>query len=175
MANQDILNAEQRRDVVAFTGAADADTLDDEALITLAAEQIGMEGELAVDAGGMVELSRDNLLVILESVEDDDAQYVEHPDQLHLAVYLRPESDADRQRLEDADLIEKSDEPDALEADGWTYAWWGAMCTRLSKETDLPTQMETLHRVLGEAEAAVAAASPDRFFEATKWLEHDAE
>lgn len=175
MAREEILTAEQRRDVAAFTDTADADALDDEALLSIAAEQIGMEGELAVDAGGMVELSRENILVILESVESEDAQYVEYPDQLHLAVYLRPASDEDRQRLEDADLLEPASAQDAIEAEGWSYAWWGAMCTNLPKSSDLPTQMQALERALTEAEAAVEARTPDRFLEGTKWLEFEPE
>jgi hypothetical protein len=173
MAKEEILTAQQRRDVAAYTGTADPDALDDEELLTIAADRIGMEGELAVDAGGMVELSRDNLLVILESVEAEDAHYVEHPDRLHLAVYVRPESDGERRELEDANLLEAAQEQGAVEADGWTYAWWGAMCTNLPKDADLPTQMETLQRVITEAEAALAEQSPDRFVEGTRWLEHE--
>ena len=82
MATEEILTAQQRREVAEFTGAAHADTLDDEALLALAAEQIGMEGELAVDAGGMLELSRGPVLAILEPVDDEDAGLVEYPEQL---------------------------------------------------------------------------------------------
>lgn len=172
MSDEEILTAQQRRDVAAFTGTADPADLDDEALLTLAADRIGMEGELAIDAEGMVELSRGNVLVILESVEAEDAQYVEYPDRLHLAVYVQPESDAERRELEDANLLEPEDDADALEAEGWRYAWWGALCTNLPRDADLPTQMQTLQRVLAEAEAALAEQSPDRFLEGTRWLEY---
>jgi hypothetical protein len=46
------------------------------------------------------------------------------------------------------------------------------MCTHLPRDADLPTQMQTLQRVLTEAEAALAEQSPDRFVEGTRWLEY---
>lgn len=171
--DEEILTPAQRRDVAAFAEVAEPDALGDEELLALAAEKIGLTGELAVDPEGVVELERDGLLAVLEAVPADDAHLVERPDLLHLAVYVQPESDARRRELEEAELLEAGSEEEDLE-DGWTYAWWGGMCTRLPRDTDLPAQMTALHRALTEAETVLERRSLDGFFERMEWLDNDA-
>lgn len=173
MAEEDILTAEQRRAIAAFTDVPETNELNDEELLTRAADKIGLTGELAVDPDGVLELERDDLLAVLEAVPAEDAQLVERPDLLHLAVYVRPESEADRHALEDAELLEAGATEDELE-DGWTYAWWGGMCTKLPRDTDLPTQLTALHRALSEAETVLENRRLGDFFERMQWLDNDA-
>jgi len=173
MADEEILTPVQRRDVAAFATVAEPEYLGDEELLSLAAEKIGLTGELAVDPDGVLELERDQLLAVLEAVPDEDAHLVERPDLLHLAVYIRPESDEQRRDLEGAELLEADSVEDELD-DGWTYAWWGGIVTRLPKGADLPTQMDALHRALTEAERVLEDRSLDGFFKRIEWLDNDA-
>lgn len=172
MADDDILTPEQRRDVAAFADVPPTNELNDEELLSRAAEKIGLTGELAVDPEGILELEREQLLAVLEAVPPEDAHLVERPDLLHLALYVRPGSDQERQELERAELLEAGATEDELE-DGWTFAWWGGMCTRLPREADLPTQLDALHRALTEAEAVLERRSLDDFFERMQWLDND--
>jgi len=173
MADEDILTPAQRRDIAAFAEVPELNELNDEELLARAAEKIGLTGELAVDADGILELERDDLLAVLEAVPAEDAHLVERPDLLHLAVYVRPASDTERQELEAAELLEAGATEDELE-DGWTYAWWGGMCTKLPRETDLPTQLTALHRALSEAETVLEQRALGDFFERMQWLDNDA-
>lgn len=173
MSDEEILTPAQRRDVAAFADVAEPETLADEDLLSLAAEKIGLTGELAVDPDGILELEREQLLAVLEAVPDEDAHLVDHPDLLHLAVYVRPESEAERRELEAAELLEAGAGEDELE-DGWTYAWWGGMCTRLPRDADLPTQLAALHRALTEAETVLERRSLTGFFDRMDWLDNDA-
>lgn len=172
MADEEILSPQQRRDIAAFAGVPELNELNDEELLSRAAEQIGLTGELAVDPEGILELERDELLAVLEAVPAEDAHLVERPDLLHLAVYVRPESEAERRELEEAELLEAGAVENELE-DGWTYAWWGEMCTRLPRETDLPTQLTALHRALTEAETVLERRHLGDFFERMQWLDND--
>lgn len=168
----EILTEQQRRDMAAYIGAGAGEELDDEALLTRAAEKIGLEGELAVDAEGVLELERDNVLVILESVMDEDAELMDHPNHLHLSVYLRPESEQQHAELVEADLLEEDAEEVAGEnEEGWIYAWWGSMCTQLGRETALPQQLEALSRAMDEAEKLMERRDLPEFFKRMKWLE----
>lgn len=173
MADEEILSPKQRRDVAAFVDLSLDFQPTDEDLLTRAAEKIGLTGELAVDPDGILELEREPLLAVLEAVPPEDAELVERPDLLHLALYLRPDSDEHRRELEEAELLEAGDVDDELE-DGWTYAWWGGICTRLPRDTDLPTQLTALHRVLEEAEVVMERGSLGDFFERIQWLDNDA-
>jgi hypothetical protein len=173
MAEEDILTREQRLDVAAFADVPPTNELNDEELLARAAEKIGLTGELAVDPDGILELEREQLLAVLEAVPPEDAHLVERPDLLYLAVYVRPGSDDERRELENAELLETGAGEDELE-DGWTYAWWGGMCTRLPRDTDLPTQLSALHRALTEAEAVMQRRSLEDFFERMQWLDNDA-
>jgi hypothetical protein len=172
MSQDEILNDAQRRDLGAYAGIAAADTLADAELLSRAAERIGMTGELAVDPDGVVELMRDDLLVVLESVADEDRDLVDHPELLHLAVLLRPRSDEERAALEAADLLDPR-EPSQPDAGEWTYAWWGSMATKLPRDTPLSAQMETLNRVLTEAEHVVERRELTGFFDRMAWLQHE--
>jgi len=172
MSDEEILSQEQRRDVAAFAGVPEPSELSDEDLLARAAEKIGLTGELAVDAEGILELERDNLLAILEAVPPEDAHLVERPDLLHLAVYVRPASEEDRKALEQAELLEAGATDDELE-DGWTYAWWGGMCTNLPREMDLPTRLTALERALSEAAMVVERRTLGDFFERMQWLDND--
>ena len=169
MSDDQILSARQRRETADWLGIAEAGPLSDEELLTRAAEKIGLEGELAIDEEGVLELEQDDLLVILEEVTDEDAELVNHPELLHLSVYLRPASPDDRTDLVEADLLEE--EAEAVGDEGWTYAWWGAMCTRLAKDASLPTRLEALHRAMTEAAALVERRDLPAFFSRMKWLE----
>jgi hypothetical protein len=173
MSDEEILSPQQRRDVAAFVDLPLDSRSTDEQLLTQAADKIGLTGEHAVDPDGILELEREPLLVVLEAVPPEDAGLVERPDLLHLALYLRPESEEQRRQLEEAELLEAGDSDDELE-DGWTYAWWGGMCTRLPRDTDLPTQLTALHRALEEAEAVLERGSLGDFFERMQWLDNDA-
>lgn len=169
MSEEQILSARQREEIAEWLGAADTESLSDEALMTRAADRIGLEGELAVDEEGALELEQDDLLVILEEVTAEDAELVEHPELLHLSVYLRPASPDDRTDLVEADLLEE--EAEAVGDEGWTYAWWGAMCTQLPRDASLPTRLEALHRAMGEATALLERRDLPAFFNRMRWLE----
>lgn len=168
----DILTGQQRQDMAAYVGAGADEQLDDEALLTRAAEKIGLEGELAVDSEGVLELERDNVLVILESVMDEDAELMDHPNHLHLSVYLRPESKEQHAELVEADLLEEDAEEVAGEnEEGWIYAWWGSMCTQLGRETSLPQQLEALSRTMDEAQKLMERRDLPEYFKHMKWIE----
>jgi hypothetical protein len=173
MADEEILTAEQRRDIAAFADLPERNELNDEELLARAAEKIGLTGELAVDPDGILELERDDLLAVLEAVPPEDAHLVERPDLLHLAVYVRPQSEAERRELEDAELLEAGAAEDELE-DGWTYAWWGGMCTKLPRDAGLPAQLTAIHRALAEAETVLEQRQLGDFFERMQWLDNDA-
>lgn len=166
---EQILSARQRQETAGWLGVPDAEQLSDEELLTRAADRIGLEGELAIDEEGVLELEQDDLLLVLEEVTDEDAELVEHPELLHLSVYLRPRSPDDRTDLVEADLLEE--EAEAIGDEGWTYAWWGAMCTQLPKDASLPTRLEALHRAMGEAAALRERRDLPAFFKRMKWLE----
>ena len=169
MSEDQILNPRQRQETAEWLGAADAADVSDEELLTRAADRIGLEGELAIDEDGVLELERDDLLVILEEVTEEDAALVDHPELLHLSVYLRPASPDDRTDLVEADLLEEDAE--AVGDEGWTYAWWGAMCTQLPKDVGLPTRLEALHRAMEEAAALLERRDLPAFFNRMRWLE----
>ena len=148
-----ILTTSQRDALVSYVRIANAAELDDEALLEAVAEKIGMTGEMSLDPDGIVELMRGDILVALHAVSDDDLETVDHPEQLQLAVFLRPTSAADRAELEQSQLIEPYEDADADE--DWAIAGWGAICTRLPRDANLAQQMEVLEQVMTEAEAVV--------------------
>jgi hypothetical protein len=162
-----ILTAAQRRQLVEFTGMTAGD-IDDEELVGAAAERVGMTGELAIDADGVLELERGDVLVVLESVAEEDAGAVEHPELLHLGIYLKADGPDRRAELEEAGLLDppEPDEPvhGTPEEDGWAFTWWGALCTQLPREAGLPEQMQVLERIMNEAEAVLERGEVDPFF-----------
>jgi hypothetical protein len=172
MTEDEILSDAQRRDLADYVSATDAATADDSELLSRAAERMGMTGEMAVDPEGIIELMRDDILVVLESVADADRELVDHPDLLHLAILLRPRSADERAELERQNLLDPR-EPAQAEADEWTYAWWGSMATKLPRDTSLSTQMETLNRVMNEAEHVVERGELAGFFDRMAWLQHE--
>jgi hypothetical protein len=171
VSEDEVLSTTQRDELASFAGVAAAGA-DDEALLEAAAERIGMTGEMSIDPDGVVELVRGDIMVSLEAVTDEDRELVDHPDQLQLAVFLRPSSGDEREELEDHGFI---DPPpgDALPDDEWAFAAWGAMCTRLSRSTGLPRQMEVLERAMTEAERVMEDGELDRFRDALSDLLHD--
>lgn len=168
-----ILNDTQRRDLQAYT-RAEPGSLDDAGLLAAAADRMGMTGELAVDADGIIELMRDDALVVLEAVADEDRDLVDHPDLLHLAVLLRVRSADDRAALEKANLLDP-DVPGQQATDEWAYAWWGSMATRLPRDTPISAQMEALNRVMGEAEQVLHSRDLTGYFDRMAWLQHEDE
>jgi hypothetical protein len=172
MTADGMLSAAQREELLAYTATAADDAPDDAELLSRAADRIGMTGELAIDQEGVLELQRDNILVVLESVADEDRELVDHPELLHLAILVRPDSPAERKALEKANLLDApSDPPDV--ADDWTYAWWGSMCTQLPRLTGLSIQLETLNRVMGEAERVMKQRDLTGYFDRMAWLQHE--
>jgi hypothetical protein len=165
-----ILNDTQRRDLQAYSDA-EPGSMDDAGLLSAAADRMGMTGELAVDAEGILELVRDDVLVVLEAVADEDRDLVDHPDLLHLAVLLRVRTAEDRAALEKANLLDP-DVPGEAAADDWAYAWWGSMATRLPQDTPISSQMEALNRVMGEAEQVLRNRDLAGFFDRMAWLQH---
>ena len=168
MTDESILTPEQRTSVARFA------QLGDEDLLAEAADRIGLTGELAIDQDGIIELERDDVLVVLEQVGDEDRELVEHPDHLYLSVYVRPESDEQRAKLEEADLLEPVPEGEELE-EGWRYAWWGGMPTQLKRDAELPAQLEALNRVMEEAHAVLEGRDIALFFRNMKWIEMPSE
>jgi hypothetical protein len=168
VSDDPILTATQRRELLAFAGAANPD-MDDADLLGAAAEQIGLFGEMAIDADGVLELERGDVMVVLESVAEHDAELVERPDLLHLGIYLRADSPERRSALEEAGLVDppEPDEPVGAADDeaGWALAWWGALCTRLPRAATLPVQMQALHQVMNEAEAVLERGEVGPFFD----------
>jgi hypothetical protein len=171
---EELLNDEQRRDLAAYAALSDATGVDDSELLSRAADRMGMTGELAVDPDGLIELMRDDILVVLESVADEDRDLVDHPELLHLAVLLRPRNDQERADLERSNLLDPR-EPAQDDAGEWAYAWWGSMATRLPRDTSLSRQMETLNRVMAEAEQVVERKELAGFFNRISWLQHEDE
>jgi hypothetical protein len=171
MTEDRILNAAQREDLARFTGDAAAATLDDATLLARAADRIGMSGEMAVDPEGTIELQRDDILVVIESVSEEDHELVDHPEMLHLAILLRPGSKKERTAFEKANLLD-TPEP-GQDTDEWAYAWWGSMCTKLPRETGISAQMEALDRVMVEAEKVVQKRDLTGFFDRMAWLQHE--
>jgi hypothetical protein len=168
--SDDILNEAQRRELAAYTGTSV--DLNDAELLTRAAERLGMEGELAVDPDGVLELELDDVTVVLEAVADEDRDEVEHPDLLHLAVLLRAASDEERTALNDADLVD--DDVTAHGENGeWLPAWWGSICTRLPVDAPISARMEALARVMHEARAVLERRDLTGFFDRIAWLQHD--
>jgi hypothetical protein len=164
--SEDILTDAERRDLAHYAGVSAGPSLDDAALLGVVAEKIGLEGEMAVDPDGILELERGDVLVVLETVSDDDVDHVDRPDLLHLGVYLRTGSDADRSALEEAGLLEPASPGDGADVEaGWSLAWWGAACTTLPRDAALPARMEALHRVMNSAEAVLARGELGSFFE----------
>jgi hypothetical protein len=166
----EMLSAAQRQALAAYAGIDRPDAVDDAALLEAVADRIGMTGELSIDPAGVVELMRGDILVALEAVADEDHELVEHPDQLQLAVFLRAAPGA-RAELEQAGLLDAEDD-DTFD-DNWSYAPWGAMCTRLARDAGLPVQMEALERAMAEAEAAVEGRDAAAFQQRLAALQHD--
>lgn len=158
-----ILTGEQRRDLLAATGIADADAPDEE-LLSRYADTIGMVGELAVDPDGVLELELADVLVALQSVPEEDRELADHPDLLHLSIMLRPDSEEERALLEEAELLDRGEERHG-ENDEWIYAWWGSLCTQLPRETPISQQLAALQRVMNEAQQVVERGSVGDFFE----------
>lgn len=169
----DILNDAQRRDLATYT--ATSLDLNDSELLTRAAERMGMEGELAVDPDGVLELELDDVIVILEAVADEDRDSVDHPELLHLAVMLRAPDATARRALIDADLVDEDAVPDSTGTGDaeWVPAWWGSMCTRLPVGAPIPDQLEALNRVMQEAHAVVERGEVTGFFDRMAWLQLD--
>jgi hypothetical protein len=165
-----ILNTSQRRDLAQYTSTSV--DLNDTELLTRAADRLGMEGELAVDPDGILELELDDVIVVLESVSDEDRNEVLHPDMLHLAVLLRAGSPEQQKALREADLIDEDAEPHD-ELGEWVPAWWGSMCTRLPADAPISTQLEAIHRVMQEAQAVLARRDLAGYFDRMAWLQLD--
>lgn len=170
--SEDILSPAQRAELRAFTAAANSASTngqgngdDDAALLGAAAERIGMTGELAVDPEGGLELERDGILVALDTVAEEDTAEVEHPELLHVAVYVRPDSGERRVALQQAELLDGDDDLEQLEG-GWLYTWWGGGCTTLPRTLALPDQMQALERIMTAAEDAIEAMDVNVYDEA---------
>ena len=173
MADDEGLTTSQRNALREYAGVANARDLDDTALLEAVAEKIGMTGEMGIDPDGIVELQRGDVLVTLAAVAAEDRELVDHPEQLQLAVFVRPSSAEERASLQESQLIEP---PDESEDDAeWAFAAWGAMCTRLPRDADLARQMEMLEQVMTEAEAVLEDGNVDRFHERVAPLWHDAD
>jgi hypothetical protein len=168
--SDEILTDAQRRDLAAYTGTSL--DLNDGELLTRAAERMSMEGELAIDPEGVLELELDNVIVVLEAVADEDRAEVEHPDRLYMALLLRAQSDEQRKALRDSDLVDEDAEPYG-EAGDWLPAWWGSMCTRLPADASLSSQLEALTRVMQEAQAVLERKDLAGFFDRMAWLQLD--
>ncbi|HSJ23321.1 MAG TPA: hypothetical protein VK929_01470 [Longimicrobiales bacterium] len=170
--SESILTATERQDLAQYTGTSV--DLNDEELLTRAAEKIGMAGELAVDPEGVLELELDEVAVVLEKVADEDRDEVDHPELLHLTVLLRAETEDQREALQQADLVDDDTTP--YGDDGrWLPAWWGSMCTRLPADTSISTRLETVNRVMDEAQGVVERRELAGFFDRMAWLQHDDE
>jgi hypothetical protein len=163
-----ILNPAQRRDLAQYTSTSV--DLNDSELLTRAAERLGMEGELAVDPDGVLELELDDVIVVLETVADEDRDDLQHPDMLYLAVLLRASTSDQQQALRDADLIDEDAEAHDEQGE-WLPAWWGSMCTRLAADAPISTQLEAVNRVMQEAQAVLARRDVAGFFDRMAWLQ----
>ncbi|CAN5641991.1 hypothetical protein BH23GEM9_BH23GEM9_06830 [soil metagenome] len=167
--DEQILTPAQRHDLAAFAETGPAEDMEDADLLSLAAGKIGMTGELAVDPDGVLELQRDNLLVALEMVPEEERDDFEHADLLHLSIMLSPASEEERAELERSELLEPGEARHGENGE-WINAWWGSMSTNLHRTTGIARQMEALERVMTQAEAVVERGSIDGFFEALVWL-----
>lgn len=168
----EILTDAERQDLVQYTGTSR--DLSDEELLTRAAEKIGMEGELAVDPEGVLELELDEVAVVLEKVADEDRDEVDHPELLQLTVLLRAESEDQREALMQADLVDDDTTP---HGDGgqWLPAWWGSMCTRLPADAAISARLEAVNRVMHEAQAVMERRELAGFFDRMAWIQHEDE
>jgi hypothetical protein len=168
VSDEALLTQAQRQELLAFVGEADS-AADDAELVGAAADRIGLTGEMAIDGAGVLELERGDVLVVLEAVGDEDAELVDHPELLHMGVYLKADAPGRREELEQAGLLDppEAGEPadGTPEEEGWAFTWWGALCTRLRRDAPLPDQMEALHRIMNEAEGVVERGSVEPFFE----------
>lgn len=171
MSDDAILTAAQRAELAQFAGVQAGD--DDAALLGAVAERIGLTGEMAIDPDGIVELERDDVLVILEAVPDEDRHETDQPDLLHLGVYLKVATAEQRQALEDDDLLEVAAEDERDEE--WALAWWGAFPTTLERNAPVSAQMRALHAVMNEAHAVLTRRDVGDFHTRLAWLMHDDE
>jgi len=169
MSDDAILTPAQRAELAAFAGVGETD--DDAALLSAVADRIGLTGEMAIDPDGIVELERDDVLVVLEAVADEDRGETDEPDALHLGVYLHVQSEAEREALEDDDLLEVAEEGDPQ--DEWALAWWGAFPTTLARDAPLSAQMRALHAVMNEAHAVLERRDVGEFHTRLGWLMQD--
>jgi hypothetical protein len=170
--SDEILRDDERRDLAAYTSTSL--DMNDEELLTRAADRIGMEGDLAVDPDGILELERDDVVVILEPVAPEDRDEVDHPDMLHMAILLKAPAEEQRRRLVEDDLVDE----EAMawdEESQWVPAWWGAMCTRLPADSPLSTRLEALNRTMQEAHAVLERRDVTGFFDRMAWLQHEDE
>ena len=174
MTDDEVLTAAQRNALAAYVGVPNAREMDETALLEAVAEKIGMTGEMSIDPEGIVELQRGDVLITLAAVADEDRELVDHPEQLQLAVFVRPGSEEERAALELSELIEPPDEADEEPAE-WAFARWGAICTRLPRDADLARQMEVLEQVMTEAEAVLEDGNVDRFHERIAAVWHEAD
>jgi hypothetical protein len=167
---EDILSQAERRELATYTGTSL--DMNDSELLSHAADRMGMEGELAIDPEGVLELELDGVLVVLESVAAEDRDEVDHPDRLHLAVLLDAAEEEARARLREADLLDDDAVP--VGDDGrWVPAWWGSMCTRLGDDAPLSTRLEAVNRVMQEAHTVLARGELAGFFDRMAWLQLD--
>jgi hypothetical protein len=172
MDDEQILTTAQRADLAAANGIADAAGMSDADLLTQFAERIDMSGELAVDPDGVLELESDDVLVALQTVPDEDRELADNPDLLHLSILLRPESDAERAKLEAAELLDAGEGRHG-ENDEWIHAWWGSLCTVLPRDASITQQLEALNRVMDEAQRVLERGSVGDFFERLEGIRHD--
>lgn len=166
MTDDAILTDAQRAELARFAGV-DAGG-DDAELLGAAAERIGLTGEMAIDPEGIIELERDDVLVILEAVPDEDRHETDQPNALHLGVYLQVKTAEQRQALEDDDLLEVAAEDEADEE--WALAWWGAFPTTLQRDAAVSEQMTALHKVMNEAHAVLERRDVGEFHNRLAWL-----
>jgi hypothetical protein len=172
--DDEVLTTSQRTALVEYAGVVNAAAMDDTALLEAVAEKIGMTGEMSIDPDGIAELQRGDVLITLAAVADEDRELVDHPEQLQLAVFVRPGSAEERRALEQSELIEPEANDEEQDAE-WAFASWGAMCTRLPRDADLARQMEMLEQVMTEAEAVLEDGNLDRFHERVAPLWHEAD
>jgi hypothetical protein len=170
--SNDILTDGQRRDLASFTSTSL--DLNDSELLSRAADRIGMEGELAIDPDGILELELDDVIVVLESVADEDRDEVDHPDMLHMAVLLRAATAERRGSLVESDLVDE--DASAWDEGGeWVPAWWGSMATRLPQDAPLSTRLEALTRAMQESHGVLERRDLTGFFDRMAWLQMEDE
>jgi hypothetical protein len=170
--DEPVLTPAQRLDLAVFSGLQDDADLSDAELLARFAEHIDMTGELAVDPDGVLELERDDILVALETVPEDDRAFADHPDLLHLSIMLRPASDEELQRLEQAELLDPGEDRHG-EAEDWIFAWWGSLCTNIPRDAAISRQLLALNRVMDDARRVVERGSIGDFFDRLQDLRID--